>query len=190
MRSPQRTEISLARNEMDTGVAARPCRYERWVLVAKHIDAVFARLDDGAALARHMTKRSAAMLGSRLEFVPDPVRSGLGAQYGWRGRVLGLPVSVEEEVIEYRPPVAKSWRTTGRPQLIVIASYTLGFSLRDLGAVTEILMWIDYQLPKSGWRVLAGRVLGHRYARWCVDRMAHDAVADSGTVARSNGELA
>src|SRR5262245_41809607 len=148
--------------------------YERKVVSRKPPSEVFAALDDVQKLARHMSQRSAAMFGSKLELVVDESRVGVGARYGWRGHVLGLPLVADEEVTLYHPPFAKRWCTVGTPKLIVLSRYCMSFDLRERPDGTDVTLRLDYDLPQSGWPALAGRLLGHKYARWCVDRMVGD----------------
>jgi hypothetical protein len=148
--------------------------YERTVLSRRTPAEVFADLDDIQKLTRHMLKPSAAMFGSRLELIVDKSRAGVGERYGWRGRVLGLPITIDEEVTLYDPPREKRWCTVGTPQLIVHSRYCVSFALRKADGGTRTTLRLEYDLPTRGWRALVGRLLGHSYARWCVDRMAAD----------------
>jgi len=153
--------------------------YERKVVSRKPPAEVFVELDDVQKLARHMSQRSTAMFGSKLELIVDESRSKLGARYGWRGHVLGLPISVDEEVTLYNPPLEKRWCTIGTPQMIVLSRYCMSFDLRERQGGTEVTLRLDYDLPRQGWPALAGRLLGHSYARWCVDRMVRDLSNDN-----------
>src|SRR5688572_4834851 len=151
--------------------------YEREARTARPIAAVFAKLDDIAALARHMSERSAAMLGSRLTLSTVRGGNGVSDRYRWDGRVLGLAIEVLEEVTVYEPPRRKRWCTIGTPKLIVISSYCMEIELDEIDGATAIRVRIEYTLPAAGWQRFAGRVLGHAYARWCVDRMVADSAA-------------
>jgi hypothetical protein len=149
--------------------------YERDVSSPRRADDVFSRLDDIDRLARHMSHRSAAMFGSRLELIVDKTTSGVGQLYQWRGRVLGMRIAIDERVTVYRPPYEKRWCTVGSPQLIIIAGYCMGFVVRETTDGTSIRLRLEYELPLRGIGRLAGRLFGEQYARWCVDRMAADA---------------
>lgn len=138
--------------------------------------AVFAHLDDIAALARHMSERSLRMLGSRLTLSAVRAGNGVGDRYRWDGRVLGLTIEAVEEVTVYEPPRVKRWCTIGSPRLIVIGGYCMQLELHEVDGGTAIRVRIEYDLPAAGWQRATG-VLGHAYARWCVDRMAADAAA-------------
>jgi hypothetical protein len=154
--------------------------YERKAASRKAATEIFAELDDVEKLARHMSQRSAAMLGSKLELIVDKSRTGVGARYAWRGHVLGLPIAVDEEVTVYHPPLEKRWCTVGRPRLIVLSRYCMSFSLRERVGGTDVTLRLDYDLPQRGWAALAGKLLGRAYARWCVDRMVGDLSSDAG----------
>jgi len=99
----------------------RRYHYERKAHLARQIAAVFAQLDDLAALARHMSERSAAMLGSRLTFTTLQTAGGVGNRYRWKGHIPGIPIDAVEEVAIYEPPRRKRWCTIGTPRLVVIA---------------------------------------------------------------------
>lgn len=93
------------------------------------------------------------------------------AQPCMTGRVLGLRLSVDEVVTQYEPPVRKSWQTVGEPRLLVIGGYAMGVELRPVPRGCDVRVWIDYGLPGGALRAVPGRLLGHWYARWCVDQM-------------------
>jgi hypothetical protein len=154
----------------------RRFHYEREARAARPIAAVFADLDDIAALARHMSERSAAMLGSRLTVSTLRSGGGVGDRYRWDGRVLGLSIEAIEEVTVYEPPHLKRWCTIGVPRLIVIGGYCMQLRLGESHGGTDVCIRIEYDLPATGWHRFAGALLGHTYARWCVDRMVADAV--------------
>jgi hypothetical protein len=49
--------------------------------------------------------------------------------------------------------------------------------LTEVEGGTAIRVRIEYALPAAGWQRFIGGLLGHLYARWCVDRMVADAAA-------------
>jgi hypothetical protein len=159
--------------------APRRYHYEREARAARAIAEIFTSLDDIAALARHMSERSAAMLGSRLTLSTVRSGNGVGNRYRWTGRVLGLSIDAVEEVTAYEPPRRKRWCTIGTPRLIVIAGYCMDLALDEVDGETSVRVRIEYDLPTSGWQRLVGALLGHAYARWCVDRMVEDASVSS-----------
>ena len=99
----------------------------------------------------------------------------VGATIRLRGRVLGIPLSVEEIVTERSPPLRKVWETTGAPKLLVIGQYRLGFEITPKGKASLLRVFIDYALPVGLFSGLLGGVFGNFYARWCTQRMADDA---------------
>ena len=137
---------------------------------------VFAYLDDQTRLAAHMGKPSMMMLGGRMTYEFDAAQGrAVGSVIRIGRSFLGLSLAVEEVVTERTPPSAKRWETRGPQRLLVIDSYAMGFETRELGAGTEVRVFIDYRLPSG----LVGRWLGWVfapiYARWCVSRMVKDA---------------
>ena len=105
---------------------------------------------------------------------------GLGQRVGSRirlsGRVFGIPLSVEELVTERNPPHRKVWETTGRPRLLVIGPYRMGFEITSQESGSLLRVLIDYALPEGAVEHWLGYVLGRYYARWCTQRMVDDAV--------------
>ena len=137
---------------------------------------VFEFLDDHRRLSAHMTKPSWMMAGSHMTIDMDEKQGrALGSKITLGGRILGLALNVEEVVIEYNAPYTKAWKTIGSPRLLVIGSYSMGFSLslREGGSLLRV--FIDYSPPSEGAARLLGRIFGKLYARWCTNRMARDA---------------
>ncbi|UUZ63683.1 hypothetical protein LP417_30910 [Polaromonas sp. P1-6] len=91
-----------------------------------------------------------------------------------KGRVLGIPLCVEETVSDYKPPFRKTWETRGEPHLLVIGKYRMGFELAPKAGNAQLRVWIDYNLPSGVPGRWLGRVLGTVYADWCVTRMVKD----------------
>jgi hypothetical protein len=141
--------------------------------VAADLDTVFGYLDDPGRLGAHMQKGGAMMAGARMQYEVD-TRRGLGQRIVMRGRVLGLPLFVSEEVVEHVAPSRKTWQTTGVPRLWVIGRYRMGFALEKRGTESELSVFLDYELP-AGQAALLGALLGPAYARWCVTSIADDA---------------
>ncbi len=114
------------------------------------------------------------------------VDAGAGRRTGshivLRGRVLGIPLYVDEVVTISEPPRRKAWETVGAPQLLVIGSYRMGYELGPDPAGSRLRVFIDYDLPKRGASRLLGRLFGRSYARWCTRRMVTDAVSWAGRV--------
>jgi hypothetical protein len=147
---------------------------------------VFALLDDHTRLAAHMSRRSWRMGWGRMDLHLDE-RAGraVGSRIRLEGRILGVWLALEEVVTEHTPPTRKVWMTVGTPRLLVIGPYRVGFALAPTGAgvtggaadVVTVIVFIDYALPDRGLPRLLGRLFGHRYARWCTERMVTDARA-------------
>ena len=95
------------------------------------------------------------------------------------GRILGMTLGLEEIVTERSPPVRKVWRTV-QARLLVIGDYALGFELQPAPRGSSLRVFIDYRLPAGRPRRWLSALLGPAYARWCVKRIAADAVARFG----------
>jgi hypothetical protein len=139
-------------------------------------DVLFPYLDDHNQLSAHMTKSSWMMLGSRMDVDLDASEGrAVGAHIRLDGRVFGIPLSVEEVVIERQPPLRKVWQTVGSPRLLVIGNYRMGFEIRPYGSSVSLRVFIDYARPTEFPGSVLGRLLGEFYARWCTASMAQDA---------------
>lgn len=125
-----------------------------------------------------MSQSSAMLGGGRMKYVFDAARGrAAGSVIRMEGEGFGLSLSLEEVVVERWPPRRKVWRTRGRPKLIVIGAYEMGFEITSRSrGVSQLRIWIDYELPDRG----VGRripTLAALYARWCVRQMVADAAA-------------
>ena len=137
---------------------------------------VFELLDDHRRMVAHMTKSSWMMAGSHMTIDMDEKQGrAVGSKITLSGKILGLPLRVEEVVTEYAPPYAKSWKTIGSPRLLIMGSYGMGFALSLRQDGSQLRIFIDYSLPNEGVSRLLGRLLGKSYAKWCTNRMARDA---------------
>jgi hypothetical protein len=115
------------------------------------------------------------MAGSTMDFVFDEAHGrAVGARFGLRGRVLGIPLTVDEVVTERLPPTHKAWETVGNPALLVIGSYRMGFDIEPAGTAARLKVFIDCDLPAWPWRWL-GWLFANAYARWCTRTMTRDA---------------
>jgi hypothetical protein len=163
-----------------------PYRAESHGRMQAHAERVFAHLDDHTRLSAHMSRRSWRMGWGRLRLHLDE-RAGraVGSRIRLEGRVFGVRLALEEVVTEHAPPTRKVWVTVGTPRLLVIGLYRMGFTLVPAGtgasgdAAPEVILTvcIDYALPDRGLSRILGRLFGHRYARWCTERMVADAQA-------------
>lgn len=90
------------------------------------------------------------------------------------GSVFGIQVAAEEVVLERNPPLRKVWATIGRPQLIVIPAYSMGFEIVPTGPDNLLRVWIDYGLPPPGLLHWPARLIGTIFARWCVQKMVSE----------------
>lgn len=154
-------------------------------MLSAPVEAAFAYLDDFAALSAHMEKRSPMMMGSRMRIATDELGGrAVGSRVRMEGRVLGLRLYLEEVVTLREPPLRKAWETAAA-RLVVIGPYRLGFELSPKAERSALRVFIDYDLPA----LLPGRWLAPRYARWCTEKMARDAVGhfDAGQSVRGQG---
>ena len=99
----------------------------------------------------------------------------IGSKIRMQGRMMGIPLSLEEVITERRLPHRKVWQTIGTPTLLVMAQYRMGFEVTPKGDSSLVRVFIDYSLPANAPGSWLGRLLGGVYARWCTKQMAGDA---------------
>ena len=116
------------------------------------------------------------MMGSRMstEVDADGGRT-IGSKIRMEGRMIGIPLSLEEVITERQVPSRKFWETIGAPKLLIIAHYRMGFELTPNGNATQVRVFIDYSVPTTAPGSWLGRLLGGVYARWCTRQMADGA---------------
>ncbi|WP_244520130.1 SRPBCC family protein [Sinorhizobium glycinis] len=125
-------------------------------------EVLFDHLDDQASLGSHMQKPSMMMLGGSMSYEFDEAKGrAVGSLIKMRGSILGLVLSVEEVIVERQPPRRKVWETRGRPNLLVIGGYRMGFEISASGAASRLRVFIDYGYPAT----IAGKLLGPCLAR-------------------------
>lgn len=137
---------------------------------------VFAYMDDQTHLAAHMKKRSMMMLGGRMTYELDAAQGrAVGSVIRMGGSFMGISLFVEEVVTVRTPPARKIWETRGQQRMLIIDGYRMGFETRQIGAQTEVRVFIDYRLPSPRLGHWLGRLFARFYAKWCVSRMVKDA---------------
>jgi len=152
-----------------------PLHDEASALVHAPVDRVFGYLDDPRSLSAHMGESSMMMMGSRMAMeLDDKGGRAIGSKIRLYGRMIGIPLSLEEVITERQPPWKKVWETIGTPNLMVIAQYRMGFQLTPEGGASLVRVFIQYSLPATPPRSGLGYALGGVYARWCTKRMAND----------------
>jgi Polyketide cyclase / dehydrase and lipid transport len=141
-------------------------------------ESVFAYVDDIRNIGWHMTERSSmALMGSRLELeIVSEQSTGLGATYRYSGTMMGLSLDFSESVTRYIPNREKIWHTIGEPRLLIISSYEMRLAVEPLSAASSRLtISIAYELPRSTFWRIVGRLLAGPYSRWCLRQMVGDA---------------
>lgn len=136
---------------------------------------LFAELDNHQRLSEHMMQSSPMMAGSKMHFDFD-ARGGraIGSKIQMSGRMFGIQLWLEEVITEREPPSRKVWETVGKPRLLVIGDYRMGFEIEALGGRSKLTVFICYDDPGPPWTML-GKTLGPVYARWCAMSIARGA---------------
>ena len=146
------------------------------------VQTAFEYLDDFRKLSAHMERPSAMMLGSRMEIFTDQGGGrAVGSRVRMSGQIMGIPLALEEVVVERDPPSRKAW-TTVDARLLVIGQYRLSFELEPREGACELRVLIDYDWPQGLLTRLTAAVFAKSYARWCTERMVADAVKQFGVI--------
>ena len=160
---------------MDNETKNLPFHFESYAKLNSPAETVFAHLDDHKRLSAHMSQSSWMMAGSSMSIELDALQGhAAGSHIRLSGRVLGIPLAVDEVVTVYNPPLRKLWETVGTPRLLVIGHYRMGFEITPQGNCSELRIFIDYALPESAPACWLGKMFGSLYARWCTRRMVSD----------------
>lgn len=146
--------------------------YEQSVGVSAKRDEVFAFADDHNNFSSHMNQSSWMMGGGSMKTETDEGNGQrVGSHIKMSGKVFGINLFLDEVVIEHEPPNKKTWETVGDVNLLVIDKYKLGFEITQEGEVSNLKVFIDYNLPISQRTKLLGKLFGGMYAKWCVGQM-------------------
>ena len=137
---------------------------------------VFDHLDDQTRLGGHMEKPSMMMMGGRMTYEFDAEKGqAVGSVIKMGGSFLGLELAVDEIVTVREPPRLKIWETQGRPRILIMSAYRMGFEITPAGDASRLRIFIEYDHPKKAIGQILGALFAPMYARWCVKRMADDA---------------
>ena len=144
--------------------------------IAAPPEAIFDFLDNQSNLSAHMSKSSWMTLGTTMDIhMDDKLTRSIGSKFGFTGRILGIPLSVDEVVVAREPPLRKSWQTTSEPKLWVIGQYKMGLELAPQSGGAQLRVFIEYAKPQAGISRALGLVFAEMYARWCTQQMVTDA---------------
>jgi hypothetical protein len=153
-----------------------PFHYQSEAVVPAAPEELFDHLDDPRRLAGHMSRRSIMMAGAFMKIQTDAQQGrALGSVIRMRARMLGIPIGLEEIVVERTRPSLKAWVTAGQPRLLVIGQYRMGFRIAPAPEGSHLTVFIEYRWPSNPWLNLPARLLAPAYARWCCRQMVRDA---------------
>jgi hypothetical protein len=143
-----------------------PSRFEREAFVTAAPEMLFAHLDEHDRLSSHMSNSSWMMGGGRMRTEVDAAGGkAVGSHIRLSGRVLGVPLAVDEVVTERIAPTVKVWETIGAPQLLVIGAYRMGFRIAPQDGGSRLQIFIEYSFPHPKISRLLIKMFGGFYAR-------------------------
>jgi len=143
---------------------------------------IFEYIDRPERLSAHMARRSWQLAGASMAVETDAEGGrAVGSRIRLTGRMLGIHLYVEGEVVHREPPRLKAWETIGEPRLLVIGRYRMMVSIEAHGDRSHVVIAIDYALPAKEPARWLGMLFGPLYATWCVRQMTRDLVHQFGT---------
>jgi hypothetical protein len=126
-------------------------------LVTAAPQVLFDHLDDPHHLASHMESGSSAMLGASMSVETDTLHGkAIGSVIRMRGRMLGFKLFLVEAVTSRDPPYLKEWTTVGKPRLLVIGGYRMGFRIEDAGPASRLTVLSTMTCRAAGWAASSG----------------------------------
>ncbi len=137
---------------------------------------VFAHMDDIANVGWHMEEqRSMPMMGGKLHLQRlSGNATGVGATYRWYGKVLGMTIDFKETVTKWIENREKVWSTIESPKMIIMSKYEMRLHIAPTENGTKVIFEIDYELPRSLFGKILGKLLAKKYANWCLQRACED----------------
>lgn len=146
--------------------------YEETVFINVISEKIFAFADNHHNFSSHMNKSSWMMGGGKMEIqIDEGEGQKIGSHIKMSGKVFGVSLFLDEVIIERTPPSQKVWETVGKPKLLVIGPYRLGFEISPTDKGSSLRVFIDYDLPQSLSSKWLGFLFGGIYAKWCVRQM-------------------
>lgn len=146
--------------------------YEKSIVINADQSDVFVYADNPRNFSSHMNQTSIMMAGSTMQTeIDEEEGKKVGSHIKMDGKVLGVPLSLDEVIIERNPPHSKAWETVGDINLLVIDHYKLGFDITPSNGQSDLNVHIDYNFPQSKRTQWVGRLFGGMYAQWCVTQM-------------------
>src|SRR3989344_4737457 len=105
--------------------------YEESVLIPSSPRDLFSYIDDHKSFSSHMSTSSWMMGGGKMEVsIDEGDGRKVGSHIRLKGTVLGINLSLDEVIIYYEPPYAKTWETVERPKLLVLGQYRMGIEIK------------------------------------------------------------
>lgn len=148
--------------------------YEETSLIQATPEDVFNYVDDQKRFSSHMSKSSWMMGGGSMSTEFDEGQGKtIGSHIQMKGRVFGINLYLDEVVTLREPPHRKEWETVGVPKLLVIGNYKMGFEISPKDSVSQLRVFIDYELPTTTNSRWLGQLFGKMYAKWCVQQIAN-----------------
>ena len=136
---------------------------------------VFETLDDLSVTGMHMTQSSAMMMGSKLhlQYLTDN-HKGLGSQYRWTGKMMGMNMDFTVEVTKWVKGVEKVWETIGEARMIIYSWYRMNLLVSTDGNKSFAELSITYKRPHGWFAKIISFLFADWYCKWCLNNMLHD----------------
>lgn len=109
-----------------------PLHFEASAMLAGSAQDIFAVADEPTLLTRHMSRPTLMMGGGSMQCEVDVLAGkAVGSVIRLTGKAFGITIAAEEIIEDRTVPYSKVWATIGRPQLVVVRDYRMGFEVAD-----------------------------------------------------------
>ncbi len=155
----------------------RRVKYKEKIVIMKNTNVadVFNYMDRIGNTGDHMTKKSMAMMGSKLkltQLTENP--TGVNSKYRWTGKTMGFKMDFTVITTQWEKDHSKIWETIGPAKMIILDWYRMKLVVSQNGQDTKADLSIDYTKPRKFFMRSVGFFLAKPYAKWCLKKMLYD----------------
>ncbi len=152
-------------------------KHQQKIIVIKNttVPEVFAYMDRIGNTGEHMTKKSMAMMGSKLKLTQlSEHATGLNSKYQWKGKTMGFKMDFTVVTTKWDKDQEKIWETIGPAKMIILKWYRMKLIVTPDGENTRANLSIDYTIPRTFFFRSVGFFLAKPYAKWCLKKMLNE----------------
>ena len=143
---------SYSNKKFFTKDSLKRIKFQSKSILIKNIstERVFAYMDNIGNTGEHMTKKSMAMMGSKLKLIQlSENATGLNSKYHWKGRTMGFKMDFTVLTTKWEKDREKIWGTIGKSKMIILSWYQMHLVLTQVGENTKVDLSIKYTKPRK-----------------------------------------